>query len=252
MSVIDPDRLAELEEERRFLLRSLDDLERELEAGDVEPHDYEVLRDGYTARAANVLRAIEHGRASLPPKRPRDTKRIVLVTSAIVVFGVVLGVLVARNSGQRVDGQVMTGGAPVDDVTAALSRAREQLDIGDFPGALASYQGALEFDPTNVEARTYSAWLLVINTRVLPAEQRGPSLEAAVEVFERVIEDDPTYADARCLFAVTLANFVDPPDLDRARAEGEACLANDPPSGMEGLVRDFVDGLGAPGSTVAP
>ena len=34
---MDPDRLAELEEERRFLLRSLDDLERE---GDVTQLNY--------------------------------------------------------------------------------------------------------------------------------------------------------------------------------------------------------------------
>ena len=51
------DRLAELEEERRFLLRSLDDLEREHEAGDVDDRDYETLQDGYTVRAAAVLRA---------------------------------------------------------------------------------------------------------------------------------------------------------------------------------------------------
>ena len=55
---INPDTLAELEEERRFLLRSLTDLERELEAGDVDRADYEVLRDGYTARAATVMRAM--------------------------------------------------------------------------------------------------------------------------------------------------------------------------------------------------
>ena len=60
---MNPDRLAELEEERRFLLRSLDDLEREHEAGDVDEHDFEVLRDGYTARAARVLRAIDDGQS---------------------------------------------------------------------------------------------------------------------------------------------------------------------------------------------
>ena len=55
----DPDRLAELEEERAFLLRSLDDLDRERDAGDLDEHDYVELRDGYTARAAAVLRELE-------------------------------------------------------------------------------------------------------------------------------------------------------------------------------------------------
>ena len=42
------DRLAALEEERRFLLRSLNDLEREHDAGDVDDLDYQSLKDGYT------------------------------------------------------------------------------------------------------------------------------------------------------------------------------------------------------------
>ncbi len=45
------DRLAELEEERRYLLRSLVDLDREHDAGDVDDLDYQTLKDGYTVRA---------------------------------------------------------------------------------------------------------------------------------------------------------------------------------------------------------
>jgi hypothetical protein len=48
-----------LEEERGFLLRSLEDLDAELAAGDIAGADYEMLRDRYTARAAAVLRALE-------------------------------------------------------------------------------------------------------------------------------------------------------------------------------------------------
>ena len=40
------DRLAELEEERRYLLRSLRDLEREREAGDVDDEDYQTSLSG--------------------------------------------------------------------------------------------------------------------------------------------------------------------------------------------------------------
>jgi tetratricopeptide (TPR) repeat protein len=250
VSTVDLDGLAELEEERRFLLRSLDDLEREFEAGDVERDDYEVLRDGYTARAANVLRAIEHGRATLPPKRPTDRRKVVLVTVAVVLLGIVSGWLMARSSGQRLAGQEMTGGQGVTDVAVALSDARTKIDQGDFTGALESYRLALDLEPENLEARTYSAWLLVLNTRSLPETERGASITASKELFERVIADDPTYADAHCLLAVTLANFAVPPDLDGARSAGDDCLAANPPAGMEGLVTEFVGGLAAPTSSV--
>ena len=65
---MNPDRLAELEEERRFLLRSLADLEREHDAGDVDADDYQTLREGYTVRAASVLRSIDEGRSAAPAR----------------------------------------------------------------------------------------------------------------------------------------------------------------------------------------
>ena len=47
------------------------DLEREHDAGDVDDLDYQTLKDGYTVRAADVLREIEAGRSELPA-RHRD------------------------------------------------------------------------------------------------------------------------------------------------------------------------------------
>lgn len=44
------------DEERDHLFRSLDDLDRELAAGDIDQHDYETLRADYTARAAASIR----------------------------------------------------------------------------------------------------------------------------------------------------------------------------------------------------
>ena len=75
---LDPDALAALVEERDFLLRSLDDLEREHDAGDVDDHDYETLKDDYTARAARAIRAIESHRArTRAARRPRSWRRLV-------------------------------------------------------------------------------------------------------------------------------------------------------------------------------
>jgi hypothetical protein len=63
----------ELEEERDFLLRSLEDLEAEHEAGDIDEADYRALRQEYTARAALALRTL----AASPegPELPDGTRR---------------------------------------------------------------------------------------------------------------------------------------------------------------------------------
>ena len=44
--MINPDEQVSLEEERRFLLESLVDLEREHAAGDIDEEDYRVLKNG--------------------------------------------------------------------------------------------------------------------------------------------------------------------------------------------------------------
>ncbi len=49
-----------LEAERDFLLRSIADLDAEEAAGDLDHADHDTLRDDYVARAAAVLRALEH------------------------------------------------------------------------------------------------------------------------------------------------------------------------------------------------
>lgn len=247
---IDPDELARLEEERRFLLRSIADLEREYAAGDVDQQDYDALIEGYTARAAAVLRTIEQGRAALPPKtRPKRGAMVAWVAGTIVV-AVLAGWLLARSSGQRVAGQEMTGGQPADEVAVALTEARTLLGQSDLAGAFERFQRVSELDPANAEARTYTAWILVLNTRFTDDETVvQTSLDTAIDAFARVTEDEPRYADAHCLYAVTAANFLPEPDLDTARAQGQRCLELNPPSDMEGLVTEFLAGLDSADTT---
>ena len=95
------DRLAELEEERRYLLRSLKDLERERQAGDVDDDDYRTLKDGYTVRAAAVLRQIDDGRRALRPRRRRDWKRTTLVAVVAAVCSAGIGFALAGAFGER-------------------------------------------------------------------------------------------------------------------------------------------------------
>ncbi len=56
----DPSR-EQLEAERDFLLKSLDDLEAERAAGGIDEESYQALHDDYTARAAATIRTLRDG-----------------------------------------------------------------------------------------------------------------------------------------------------------------------------------------------
>ena len=60
----------ELEEEREFLLRSLDDLDSELVAGNIDPDSYRKLHDDYTARASAIIRSLDDGVDRPAPREP--------------------------------------------------------------------------------------------------------------------------------------------------------------------------------------
>jgi cytochrome c-type biogenesis protein CcmH/NrfG len=224
----DPDRLAELEEERRFLLRSLDDLEREHEAGDVDDHDYEELKDGYTARAASVIKAIDDGRAARA-HQPTRWGRVAAGTAVVLAVAVGLGVLVANLAGQRFPGQTVTGGI-AEDTNSRLAQARALLGT-DPAQSLALYTEVLRVDPDNVEARTYSGWLLSVQ-----AGQRGnKALVAQTEqLLDQAIAADPTRADAYCFKAVVRFRFLD--DARGASAALDQCEARHPPGDVGALI----------------
>lgn len=237
---MNPDQLAELEEQRRFLLRSITDLDREHQYGDVDDHDYTTLRDGYTARATSVLRSIDAGKAEV---LPRPARRPIVLAAWIVgtlLVASLAGWLVARSSGQRLPGQSITGGLPGDEIAVKLAEARELLGV-DPQQAILRYQEVRDLQPDNVEALTYMGWLIA---------QSNTSLAASgAELLRGAIKLDPTYADPHCFLAITSARFLQPPDLDTARREAQACLDNNPPSQMVDMIRGFIDELGAPTTT---
>jgi hypothetical protein len=228
------DRLAELEEERRFLLRSLDDLDREYEAGDVEHADYLALRDGYTSRAAAVIREIESGReAAIAPRPPVRWRRIVMVTLGVVGLGVGAGWLVAHYSGQ----DVPEGGATTADddrVAQLLAQARQSTPID----AIKVYGSVLEIEPGNVEALTYSGW----SARIVAVQQdEGPGrqalLEAGYDKLRQAAEQDPAYPDAQCFLAIM--TFRDFGRADEAKSFLDRCIASNPPAIVKGLVESL-------------
>jgi hypothetical protein len=229
-----------LEEQRRFLLRSITDLDREHQYGDVDDHDYETLRDGYTARAANVLRAIEAGHEEVARRQPRRPKVLAAWIVGTVAVASLAGWLVAHASGQRLPGQSITGGLPGDEIALKLAEARQFLGV-DAQQAILRYQEVRELDPDNAEALTYMGWLIA---------QSGSSAAASGAEFLRGANKiDPTYADPHCFLAITSADFLQPPDIGTARSEAQACLDNNPPSQMLDMIRGFIDRLDNTGVT---
>lgn len=234
------DRLAELEEERRFLLRSLDDLDREYEAGDVGEDDYCVLRDGYTSRAAAVIREIEAGReVVVVPRRPVRWGRVAAITLAVVGLGVLAGWLVAYYSGQEVpDGEVTT--ADDDRVAQLLAEARQSTPLD----AIKVYGAVLDIDPGNVEALTYSGW----SARIVAIQQgegagREALLDAAYDKLRQAAETDRTYPDAQCFLAIM--TFRDLGRAADAKQYLERCEASNPPAIVKGLVESLASEIDA-------
>ncbi|MDE0805033.1 MAG: hypothetical protein OSA99_17135 [Acidimicrobiales bacterium] len=174
----DPDALGALEEERDFLLRSLADLDRELAAGDIDEADHRSLTADYTTRAAEVLRAIDEGRAALDDGRaPASWRRRLLAVGGVAAVAVLAGVLVAQASGSR-----GSSGLTGLDVAAASSRTDDCLGFeqsGESDEALDCYSEILDSLPGNVPALTFRGWLQV---REFDIDDGIDDLDAAIQL----------------------------------------------------------------------
>jgi tetratricopeptide (TPR) repeat protein len=181
-----------LADQRDFLLRSLEDLEREHEAGDVDEHDYAALKDDYTARAASVLRALEAEHPRVAPSTPPSSwRRRAVVVLGVGAFAVLAGVLVAHMAGRRDSGQTVTGGTR-QSVTEKLNTALSDANQGDFQSSLDLYDQVLKLQPDNVEAQTYRGWVQTLSGDV----------PHGLTSLLRVATTHPTYPDVHAFLAV--------------------------------------------------
>jgi tetratricopeptide (TPR) repeat protein len=201
---LDPDELAALEEQRDFLLGSLDDLEREHRAGDLDDDDHRTLRDDYTARAAETIRAIEAQRAAFAGARRRpDGRRTAAVVTALVAFAVVAGALVASSLGARQAGDTITGEIGVRQSPSQRAQGcQELIDPAAPQSAIDCYQGVLDDDSRNVVAKTFLAWQLELSSGFQEAGDAELLQRSAADLIEQAIEDDPDYSYARAFRAV--------------------------------------------------
>jgi cytochrome c-type biogenesis protein CcmH/NrfG len=234
----------QLEAEREFLLRSLDDLDNELLAGNVDPWTYRVLHDDYTARAAAVIASIDEG---MPTRRgaagdgARVSPVLRLVTvGGIVAFAVLAAVLLAHAIGQRAPGQTITGNAQVGNANGAtpttastaealrsakaaaeaqpksyvaqINYARILMSTGDYPDAVKSFVDASKLDPRQPEPLAYSGWITALVSRqVTDPPTKQQLVDAALSSVNRAIATDPTYPDAYAFKGIILAQLENKP-----------------------------------------
>ena len=248
---MNPDQLAELEEQRTFLLRSLVDLEREHAVGDVDDVDYHELKEGYTVRAAATLRAIDEGRSRLPQQpRPNWTRRL-LVIGGLVVAVLAIWWALATWSAERKPGQEISGFDPRSEQQQLMAQARA-IQFQSPGDAAALYAQVLASDPDNVEALTYRGWTLALD-----AVQTGDTassdasagddvvseLRDAVDSLRKATDLDPTYPDAKCFLGIVNFRILRQPAA--AQPWVEACLAANPPADIRDLVQGMNDEIAA-------
>lgn len=243
--------LSELEAERDFLLRSIDDLEAERAAGDVSDADFIDLCDAYVARTAIVLRTIDARQsvsvttstAATPAVKTQSGARYrtplavagALGVAALMVWGL-LGATDNRAPGEAITGEVIM--TPTQEAATAGQQAQALFAAGRFQEALEAFDTALAANPDNVEAITYRAWLLY----QVGAQSGEASINAvAAEQLALANSIDPTYPDAWAFRGVVLLRTFDDPV--GAAVAMRTYLALIPPNGQIGIPLELVEGV---------
>lgn len=243
---IDDAERAALEAERDALLASLDDLDVEVAAGDLDQGDYERLRDDYTARAAAVERSLRQSHDGRPVAPPTSTRRRIAILLGVAAFAVGTGVLLTRSMGERLPGQTVTGNAQSGlpgvirqleqqvsdnpgDGAARRRLAQARLQSRDLEGAIKDFDAAARLDPTDAESRAYAAWIVF---------QAGLADEA-LRRLDSAIAASPDYPDAHLFRGIVLLRAKNEPA--GAVVELERYLALVPAGPLDGDVRALLD-----------
>jgi len=159
-----------LEDEREFLRRSLDDAKSELEAGDLERADYDVLcrrdeaRLGAVEAALRVLDAEDKEEAEAESRRPPHRGRWLLAVGvAALVAGATL--LAFDLASPRAPGQPITGSIKVNtqkQIDIQLAQAATLVNENSTTAtqeALTIYAHILQEQPRQPQALAETGWL---------------------------------------------------------------------------------------------
>lgn len=208
---VDLDLLALDEDERAFLLRSIDDLDLELAAGDISAEDHARLHTDYLARLADVQRRIEGDtstlRVGIAAKRSTRS-RLIPIGAGLATFAFALGagLLVARNAGERKAGQTITGEVEQNPRTAKIAELMQQANDAaqtDPVAAIAAYDEVTKIEPQVVAAWAYGAWTLRLASLGVTDDAQRESLQSGVlRRLDEAVKRDPTYPDALAFRAI--------------------------------------------------
>jgi cytochrome c-type biogenesis protein CcmH/NrfG len=222
-----------LEAERDFLLRSLDDLESERDAGNIDDDTYRSLHEDYTARAADVIRSLRDDVEPPEPEAPRTSRRTkVIVIVCLVAFVGVTAFGLTRALGSRSPGDTITGNSAnagtqsdeeaLADLQQAAEDAPESYDAriayarmllgSDLAQALREFDAAAQLDPSRPEPPTYIGWINALAARALePGADRDALIARAQESLDQAIGLDPQYQDAYVYRALLHSTVMDDP-----------------------------------------
>jgi tetratricopeptide (TPR) repeat protein len=283
---LDPERRRHLEDERDFLMRSLDDLELEHESGGIDDESYAELHDDYTARAAAVIRSLRDGidvTPATPPRSPTRTRRRMVLVAAVLVFAIAAGTSLAYALGARLPGQTSSGNSQADatSTTNAAGRAlaqkitqmqdqvnaspndydlRLQLaqayeENGDLQNALKQSDAAITIDATRPEGHANAARLIYLASEAAPdADAKNQLVAQALAGFSQAISVGPDYPDAYYFRAVLYTQSLR--DYARAQVDLQNYLVKAPDGTWAELARQLLaqvtNALETPSTTVPP
>jgi hypothetical protein len=243
----------ELMEEGGFLRRSLEDLDRERAAGDLDTADYEALRVSYEGRWRAIEAILQDLDASgvtdqpeaAQPETAGDAKRapgarswlssrrhrLLLGWSAAVCFalaGTLVGLALA-------DVEPFAQSPPLSlatQIRIELGEAGTLAANHEIVQAVSVYDKVLELDPQQPEALANGGWLV----RLAGLSSRSSRLVTAGDAeIATAVKVAPGYALARAYDAIAL--YQDEHSAGAAVSEFKAMLADQPSATLSASVR---------------
>ncbi len=228
-----------LADEREFLRRSLEDAEREHDAGDLSDEDHALLVARDTARLAEVeadLATLEPERESErveaePPGAPERLplplwRKVGLVVACLLIVtgGVILVThyVQARQPGQASSGSVTLSQAQL--IEQQLQQALALNNESQTKAALVLYDKVLSEDPSNPAALAYAGYL---QWDVGSAASVPSLVKIGRAEIEKSIAVSPSYYEGHLFYGLVLENQ----DHNDAAAvvQFDDFLADDPP-----------------------
>jgi hypothetical protein len=207
-----------LTDERDFLLRSIEDADRELAAGDLTADDHGLLvardqkRLGDVEAELAALQPVDHAPLpevtppAVPPRTMSWPRRVgILACCALIIVGVTILVVHAtqtRLPGQASSGSITQSQAELVEQQLVAAQALES-DSKTSVQALALYNKVLAVDPSDPEALAGAGW---IEWTIGFDAQRTSIVRIGRQEVQRAVKVAPSYAQAHLYLGLILEN----------------------------------------------